>query len=177
MEPMIICDTRQQKGKHVNIDAWFERHGIGYEYRKLDFGDYMRADGTSNVIVDTKRSFDEVVGNVGREHSRFVRELDRARDAGCRLVILIEVGAPYVTLDKVSGWTSNVCKRCDRYRRLLCNPHANGRCQTHRNKPMQGKTLLKIMRTLEREHGCRFEVCHPAHSAARICELLGVKYE
>lgn len=177
MEPTIICDTRQQRGKHVNIDAWFDRHGITYEYRKLDFGDYMRADGLSNVVVDTKRSFDEVVGNVGREHERFVRELDRARDAGCRLVVLIEVGTPYVTLDKVNGWVSGVCKRCDRYRRLLCDPRASGRCQTHRCKPMQGKTLLKIMRTLENEHACRFEVCHPAHSAARICELLGVNYE
>lgn len=177
MEPTIICDTRQQRGKHVNIDAWLDRHNIAYAYRKLDFGDYARADGLSNVVVDTKRSFDEVVGNVGREHERFVRELDRARKAGCRLVILIEVGAPYTTLDKVDGWISGVCKRCNRYRLNQCDPHASGRCQTHRSKPMQGRTLLKIIRTLEKEHSCRFEVCHPAHSAARICELLGVMYE
>ena len=174
----IIEDTRQQVhdgDKHANKHLWWERHGVGVERRKLDFGDYARADGTSNVVVDTKRSLDEVVGNVGRSHDRFVRELDKARNAGCRLVILIEVGAPYTTVDAIARWTSGVCRRCDLYRKCICDPAASGQCRRKRHKPMQGRTLLRIMRSLERDHGCRFEVCHPAHSAARICELLGVE--
>lgn len=176
----ITEDTRQQVhhgDKHANKHRWWEAHGVSIERRALPFGDYARADGTSNVVVDTKRSLDEVAGNVGREHARFVRELEKARGEGCRLVILIEVGAPYATLDAVARWTSSVCRRCDLYRRCLCDPKASGPCRRKRHKPMQGTTLLKIMRSLERDHGCRFEVCHPAHSAARICELLGVEHE
>lgn len=171
-------DSRQQmhgEDKHINKHRWWDKHDVKVERKKLDFGDYARADGMSNIVIDTKRSLDEVAGNVGREHARFVRELERAREAGYRLVILIEVGAPYTTLDAIARWTSGVCKRCDLYSKCLCDPRASGRCRRKHSKPMQGTTMLKIMRSLERDHGCRFEVCHPAHSAARICELLGME--
>lgn len=175
--PDIWEDTRQQAGKHENKRRWFESHGVSVGRRVLVTGDYERADGMSNVLVDTKRSLDEVVMDCGRDHARFVRELDRARDAGCRLVILIEVGAPYTSIESIAKWTSGVCKRCDLYRNSMCDPRAQGPCRRKRHKPMQGDTLLKIMRTLESAHGCRFEVCHPAHAAIRICELLGVNHE
>lgn len=174
MEPLIYCDTRQQAGKHVNIDRWLAAHGVPFEYRALKTGDYMRADGTSNIYIDTKRGLDEVAQNVGRDHARFVRELDRARDDGCRLVVLIEVGAPYTTLDSIARWKPQPCRRCV-LRGNQCDPLANAHCQRLKRKPMQGPTLLRIMRSLERDHGCRFELCHPAHSAERICELLGLE--
>lgn len=172
----ILEDTRQQVhhgDKHANKHRWWDSHGVTYERRKLDFGDYS-FDG-SNVVVDTKRSLDEVAQNVGRDHERFVRELDKARDAGCRLVILVEVGAPYVRLDDVARWYPQPCRKCQ-MRGSSCNPRAGGRCRRFKRKPMQGPTLLSIMRGLERDHSCRFELCHPAHSAQRICELLGVSW-
>lgn len=174
MEPLIYCDTRQQAGKHENIDRWFAAHGVPYEYRALRTGDYVRADGTSNIIIDTKRGLDEVAGNCGRQHNRFVRELDRARDAGCRLVILVEAYPPYMSMNAVVGWRPQPCRRC-RWRGNACDPLASGGCRRFKRKPMQGPTLLRTMRSLERKHGCRFELCHPARSAARICELLGVE--
>ena len=91
----IYEDTRQQSGKHENKARWWEGHGVEVERAKLDFGDYMAADGSSNIVVDTKRSIDEVAMDCGRDHARFVREMERAKAAGCRLVVLIEVGRPY----------------------------------------------------------------------------------
>lgn len=172
---MIYCDTRQRVGKHANIDGWLDRHGVPYEYRKLDFGDYM-TDG-SNVSVDTKRGLSEVAMDVGRDHDRFMRELDRARDAGYRLVVLVEVGAPYHSTADVVRWTNDACKRCRWYRRLLCDPVSSAPCRTYRSRPMRGSTLAHIIEGVERSHGCRFEYCHPASTARRICELLGVEYE
>lgn len=172
----LLIDTRQKRGKHVNIDRWLDAHGVTYEYRALPTGDYERADGTSNVLVDTKRGLDEVASNVGRDHARFVRELDRARDAGCRLVVLIEACAPYMTMGAIARWRPQPCRRC-RLRGSACDPASGGRCARFKRKPMQGPTLLRIMRSLERDHGCRFELCHPARSAARICELLGLEVE
>lgn len=172
--PDIYEDSRQKVGKHERKRLWFEAHGIEVERRKLDTGDYERADGASNVLIDTKRSLDEVAMDVGRDHARFVRELDRARDAGCRLVVLIECGAPYKELDDVARWYPQPCRKCQ-YRSSWCEPRAHGRCGRFKHKPMQGPTLLSIMRTLERTHGCRFEIAHPARAASRICELLGVE--
>lgn len=54
----------------------------------LPFGDYM-LEG-SNISIDTKQDVQEVAGNIGRDHARFVRECDRARAEGYRLVILVE---------------------------------------------------------------------------------------
>lgn len=172
--PDIYEDSRQKVGKHERKRLWFESHGIEVARRKLDTGDYERADGASNVLIDTKRSLDEVAMDVGRDHARFVRELDRARDAGCRLVVLIECGAPYRELDDVARWYPQPCRKCQ-YRSSWCEPRTHGRCGRFKRKPMQGTTLLSIMRTLERTHGCRFEIVHPAHAARRICELLGVE--
>lgn len=172
--PDIYEDTRQQRGKHERKRLWWEDHGVEVERRKLDTGDYERADGTSNVLIDTKRSLDEVAMDVGRDHARFVRELDRARDAGCRLVVLIEASGPYRELEDAAKWHPQPCRRCQ-YRGSACEPMATGRCRRFRRKPMQGPTLLSIMRSLERDHGCRFEIVHPARAARRICELLGVE--
>lgn len=172
--PTIYEDTRQKLGKHEGKRKWFAAHGVEVERRALATGDYERADGQSNVLVDTKRSLDEVAMDVGRDHARFVRELDRARDAGCRLVVLIECGAPYKELGDVARWYPMPCRRCER-RGHMCEPRSQGRCARFKRKPMQGPTLLSIMRALEERHGCRFEIVHPAHAAARICELLGIE--
>lgn len=172
----IICDTRQKRGKHENIDRWFDLHGVEYEYRKLDAGDYATDDLSSNILVDTKKGLSEVAMDVGRDHARFVREIERANAAGFRLVVLIEVGGPYSTLDAIAGWTAIPCRNCANRRYGSCNPHESG-CARFRSRPMQGETVLKIMRRLEQDHGCRFEVCRPSQSARRICELLGVRYD
>lgn len=171
----ILIDTRQKAGKHINIDSWFDRHGITYRYKALSFGDYS-VEG-SNVVVDTKRSITEVAKNCGHDHARFVREMERARDAGYRLVILIEV-PNYKSIEDVYKWVSKACRDyCPRWRARTCNPFVSTGCTKYKRKPMQGPTLAKIMLRLERDYGCRFEFCHPARSARRICELLGVDYE
>lgn len=174
--PTIIEDTRQQAGKHENKARWWAAHGVEVVRRKLDFGDYS-VEG-SNVVVDTKRSIGEVAMDCGRDHARFAREMERAREAGCRLVILVEVGGPYHSTEDVSRWVSDACKkRCDRYRMRTCDPLVSTSCTRWRRKPMQGPTLAKIMDRMERDHGCRFEFCRPSKAAQRICELLGVSWD
>lgn len=165
-------DTRQQEGKHEAKHAWFAEHGVEVVRKKLDAGDY--ATDQSNVLVDTKRGLSEVAMDVGRDHKRFAREMERARDAGCRLVILVEVGAPYRTTADVARWTNDACKRCEHYRRLLCDPSASARCKRYRSKPMRGTTMAKIIQSVECDYGCRFEYVNPRYAARRICELLGV---
>lgn len=167
--PEIWCDTRQQKGKHGHVDGWFETHGVPYSYRKLEFGDYMREG--SNVSVDTKKDMQELAGNLGREHARFVRELDRARDAGYRLYIVVEELQAYNDRRKIPLWVSRVCRQCRK-----CDPRVD-KCRARRSKPMNGASMAKIIERLEADHGCRFIWCRRGDTARVICDLLGVKYD
>lgn len=175
MATTIYEDSRQQAGKHEAKHAWFAAHGIELVRKKLDAGDY--ATDASNVLVDTKRNIAEVAMDCGRDHKRFAREMDRAREAGCRLVVLVEVGAPYRTVDDVARWVNDVCKRCERRREGHCDPAGSMRCARYRSKPMTGATLSRIMRRMQETHGCVFEFANPRQSARRICELLGVTYD
>ena len=168
--PEIWCDTRQQKGKHVNVDGWFEKHGVPHSYRKLDFGDYMREG--SNISIDTKQSMDELAGNLGKDHARFVRECERAANAGYRLIILVERKPKLNSPIELAKWTPVACHMC-----RACNPLESKGCLKHRSKPMQGSTALKIMQTIERKYGTRFEFCTRNDTAQRICELLGIDYD
>ena len=52
----VFEDTRQQAKKHENKHRWWDAHGVTYQRKTLDFGDYMDASGLSNISVDTKRS-------------------------------------------------------------------------------------------------------------------------
>lgn len=166
----VWCDTRQQKGKHDNVDGWFDKHGVPYSYRKLDFGDYMREG--SNISIDTKQNMDELAGNLGKDHERFVRECKRARDAGYRLIVLVERKPKLNSPIELAKWVPVTCHMCG-----ACDPLSTKSCTKHRSKPLQGSTALKIMRTIEDKYGTRFEFCTRNDTARRICELLGVEYE
>lgn len=168
---MIIEDTRQQREKHEHIKMWMEAHGVAFEQRSraLPFGDYM-SDNGSNVVVDTKKDVQELVMDVGRDHDRFIRECDKARAAGYRLVVLVESSARYNDRSQLERWTSKVCLMC-----RACRPSQENGCKRYRSKPMQGSTLVKILDAMERRHGVVFEFVSKKDAARRICELLGEK--
>lgn len=166
----IQIDTRQQVGKHTNIDSWFDSHGIEYFYQKLDFGDYAEVDNGGNIVVDSKQDMQEVAGNVGHDHARFVRECDRAAEAGYRLYILVEEHPEYADRDLLATWVSGVCRRCRK-----CDP-LESKCVARRFKPLNGPTLRKIIDRIEYDHGARFLFCDKRDTARVICELLGVKF-
>ena len=84
----LISDTREKKNQHV-LD-YFETVGIKYEIAKLDYGDYMDV-YRPGIVIDRKQNIAELAKNVvGKDRDRFVRELERAQAAGCKMVILVE---------------------------------------------------------------------------------------
>lgn len=170
MGQVVIADSRQQRGKHNNINQWMVDHGIQVVTMKLDAGDYSTPG--SNIVVDTKKDVQEVAGNIGRDHARFTRECDRARSAGLRLVVLIEEHREYNDRSKLFRWKSFACRKCKR-----CDPLRDKGCTRYRTKPMNGPTVAKIISGIERDHGCRFEFCRRGDTAQRICEILGIEYE
>lgn len=174
----IQIDTRQQKGKHEIKNEWWALHGVSTVRVKLDFGDYM-TEG-SNISIDTKRGVNEIAQNInGRNHNRFKRECIRARDAGYRLVILVENLDGVSRLEDLQGWTNGHCCACGYYKRKSCDPHdGREKCIKHgTRKPIQGARLARAMSTMSERYGVRFEFCSPHESAKRICDLLGVRYD
>ena len=176
--PVLKIDTRQQSGKHVIKDEWWASHGVSTVRCKLDFGDYMTDD--SNISVDTKRSISEIAQNInGRNHDRFKRECVRARDAGYRLIILVENRDCVRTLQDVKKWTNDHCRVCGERRMKRCDPgDAAGKCIKHNTRKLiQGQRLAKAMQTMSDRYGVQFMFCDPRDSARIICDLLGVKYD
>lgn len=85
----LIIDSREKQKAIKNILKAFDSKGINYETSKLLFGDYMDF-SRPQIVVDRKQNIAELAKNCTVDHDRFIRELDRAKKAGSRLVILVE---------------------------------------------------------------------------------------
>lgn len=137
---------------------------------KLNAGDYAYA--PSNILIDTKKDVDELSMDVGKDHARFVREIDRAAVSGYRLVILIEQHPEFNDREKLRHWAGYVCRKCRR-----CNPNRGDRCRTRKYTPMHGARLAKILDKLEENHGAKFVFCSKSKSAQVICDMMGIPYD
>ena len=147
---VIIEDTRQQKEKHDIKHKWFDLHNVSVVRSKLPFGDYATA---PRVSVDTKRDMDEIAANIcGAEHKRFINECKAARDADCKLYILVENDLGITSIKDVHTWV---------------NPRS-----VYSDKCVQGPRLQKAMETIQERYGVSFLFCTPEESGKRIMELL-----
>ena len=111
---MIVIDSREKKFEHIT--AYFDKHNVAYEVRKLNTGDYCNTDNPS-VIVDRKHNLQEICSNLskGKENvSRFTRECKRAFDDHVRFVVLIE-GTNYRELNQIREWKSKYSKHTGRW--------------------------------------------------------------
>ena len=168
---IILCDTRQQIARHKLKDAWFEANGIEVRRTKLYVGDYTLPTN-QQVCIDTKKDIQELVGDIcGKQHDRFRSELERAKESGIKLYILVEnesftikgknVTSPFISkLDDLHKWVNP---------RLWIRK--NGR-QAYPNAT-RGVTLMKCCKTMESRYGCEFLFCRPQDVGAKIIELLG----
>ena len=141
---MLICDSKEKKNEHIL--RYFDRHGIDYEIRKLDVGDYMFEGGT--ISVDTKRSVDELASNMlnRNDHARFLREAKRAADSGVKLIVLLET-SKYKAIPDLREWRSKYS------------------CIT-------GRALMDAVYKTHISYGVEFLFCPKISTGRRIIELL-----
>lgn len=120
----VLIDTREQKNSHIT--ELFDKWGVAYEQKKLDFGDYSFVvagrDFSHCLVIERKADVMELYGNV-REHKtdrngrwlevgeRIQKELDSANRNGCQLVLMLENCDSADTLKawKVPEWQQNAC--------------------------------------------------------------------
>lgn len=147
---IIVQDTREQSSKHDFVLDYFNKNNYKVVRSKLFVGDYAWLDDMS-ICVDTKKDLQEVVGNVTKQHQRFVDELKRASENGIKLYILVcEDGIN--ELADVNRWYN---------KRLRYNPKAT-----------KGTTLFKILYKIEKEYGTKFIFTTKEQCGADIIRIL-----
>ena len=88
----ILCDDREKENSHVL--AGFERLGVKYKTKHLDFGDYsfeaQDRDFSLSCVIERKRNVDELYGNIVRDRDRIEKEFTAAVSIANQFVLLIE---------------------------------------------------------------------------------------
>ena len=150
---MVIVDTREKPRAIVRILSEFDRQGVEYVRRALNFADYADPDRLPGIVIDRKQNLIEVASNVTIDRKRFVREIERCNRAGCRLIVLIEHGGQIRRLEDVIRWKNP---------RLRESPYA-----------VSGERLYKIMKAMEGYYGIRWMFCDKRSTGKKIIEILG----
>ena len=149
---MIIVDSREKPRAIVRILNEFDRQGVEYVRRALNFADYADPDRLPGTVIDRKQNLLEVAYNVVQDRKRFVREIERCNRSGCRLVVLVEHGNSVKALEDVIWWKNP---------RLRESPLA-----------VSGERLFKIMKAMENYYGIEWQFCNKQSTGRRILQIL-----
>lgn len=144
--PMFIFDTREKKNEHIK--AYFEKNNIEYIVKKLDVGDYQ-VEGKPQISVDRKRNLQELSKNLmnAKDHSRFWKEVRRARGQKIKLFVLIEHGGRIKSIEDVAMWA-------DKY------------------SGVSGRKLADEIYRVHIAYSVEFIFCSKQQTAKKIIELL-----
>ena len=148
---VVIVDTREKPRAIVKILAEFDRQGVKYVRRALNFADYFNPD-RPDTVIDRKQNLLEVAGNVVQDRKRFLREVERCDKSGCHMIVLIEHSNRIRSLEDVIGWKNP---------RLKVSPLA-----------VSGERLFRIMKAMEIKYGIEWQFCSKQQTGKRIIELL-----
>jgi len=153
----LIEDTRNQVGKHRNIELYCKRHGIELIRHKLDVGDYMLPGG--KISIDTKQDMLEISKDImSRDHRRFRAECQRAQEMGIQLIILTEEVPPFGEVDL---WQVPIFKGSNKYHRY--------------GEPMtlvRPEALKKAMQTMTEKYGVKFRFCNKRETPRKVIKYL-----
>jgi len=88
----IICDTREQKNKHI-LD-YLTKNKVKYIVEKLETADYSfylpnypHLELDLSILVERKNSWDEIIGNFTKRRKQFIAEFERLDDEEMHVVI------------------------------------------------------------------------------------------
>ena len=149
---MIIVDSREHwthpNSTDTHIKDYFDRHGIEWEVKALNVGDYQ-IEGNPTISVDRKATLEELSRNLMNrsDSSRFWREVRRSHDQGIQLVVLIESGRTVKNINQVVQWRSKY-------------------------SPVTGRRLIDEMIRLEMSYGVRWAFTDRRSTGRRIVEIL-----
>ena len=150
----LIVDSREKPKAIGKILGFFDLYGIPFTVSKLLFGDYMDYNNPS-LVVDRKQNIAELAKNCTSEHERFRRELDKAKQTGATLVILVEQNrykdrGEWVQVNSIEDllrWSS---------------PHTM----------IRGERVYRILVSWMAKYPLRVEFCDKRSTGRRIVEII-----
>lgn len=149
---VLLEDTRNQIGKHRNIEDYCRKAGIEIIRQALLVGDYMLTGPESGGIsVDTKQDVRELAMDIFQSHVRFRSECERAQRCGIQLIVLTEETLPGGRLE---NWQSPL----DR----------DGRPKYKFDPAI----LKKAMITMQDKYGVKFRFCDGRSTGKVMLEYL-----
>lgn len=133
----ILVDTREQPT--LRLKKRLEAVGCPYRREKLDFGDYsatFRGISLKNkVAIERKMNLDELAACYTRDRARFVREFERAQEAGAKVYLLVEcasweklLSGQYRSLFTPKAFVASATAWLARYncQLIFCQPESTG---------------------------------------------------
>ena len=154
MKKLLLIDTREKPKAIEGILKTVESAGVPYMRTKLLFGDYADYNNP-HIVIDRKQSIAELAKNVTTDRARFIAELDRARAANAKLVILVEQ-IRYKDRDK---WVS-VKDISDLM--LWSNPHTK----------IRGEKVFRVLSELIYKYNISVVFCDKRVTGKRILEII-----
>jgi len=152
----VLIDTREKPQAIKQILAEFDKQGVTVIRNKLYVGDYQLLENPL-LVIDRKQNLNEICNNVVQDHKRFTAELQRAKDIGIHIVVLIEHSRNIRVLEDVRHWVNP---------RLNVSPMA-----------VSGERLYKILYTIGLHYDCEFRFCEKKDTGKRIIEILNGRNE
>jgi hypothetical protein len=117
----------------------------------MDVADYQ-IEGQDGIVIDRKKNLDEMARNLMNraDHSRFWKEVRRAKEKGIKMVILCEHGGQIKTIPDVAEWHSKY-------------------------STVSGRALMDEIYRVHIAYGVEFLFCDKRSTGRRIIEILGGK--
>ena len=150
---IIQIDSREKARAIETILREFDKQGVKHISSKLYAGDYVDMEHPL-LIIDRKQNIREIASNVTSEHKRFKAELEKVKEIGAKMIILIEEdtidGKPIESLEDIMLWEP---------------------------KPGQGTVsgmrVYKILANWVRVYPLEVQFCNRRYTGKRIIEILG----
>ena len=151
---IIEIDTREKPKAIEKIIDYFQQNEIKYIRSKLYYGDY-RIMESPLLVVDRKQNIAELAKNCTVDHKRFRAELERCKDVGGQLVILVEQNVYSDRGNKV-----RVKEISDLM--LWSSPHTT----------IRGEQVFRVLASWCARYPVRVEFCEKRCTGKRIVEIL-----
>ena len=150
---IIQIDSREKARAIETLLREFDKQGVKHISSKLYAGDYIDMEHPL-LIIDRKQNIREIASNVTSEHKRFKAELEKVKEIGAKMIILIEEdtidGKPIESLEDIMLWEP---------------------------KPGQGTVsgmrVYKILANWVRVYPLEVQFCNRRYTGKRIIEILG----
>ena len=140
---ILLCDTRQKKNKHKNIENYCKLNNITMIDKCLDVGDYMFPGGS--ISVDIKQNCEELANDLYTDMKSFNKKYKKCYEQNIQLWVLVE--EKMSNIEELSNWKS-------------------------KHSRMDGRLLINLIHRLRVSYGVRFKFANKQDSPKILLEIL-----